>query len=253
MLPGAGAGLRSTALSAQPARTTRLTRQPLHPLLADRARLSGCLIDMGGVLVDEHRTWRRWQTIALAELRASGVDVDRTAFVRALRQGIAERRPRITRAVLIEMGGDEALAARVRARVANQDHPLTDAAAGLARLAARVPLVLVANQELHARALLERVGLDRHFQALLLSAEIGVSKPDPAIFERGLAALGADASRVAMVGDRLDFDVGPARQLGLLAVRIRRGPFCWQCPLDAAERPHRTFPNLLAAARWLAP
>lgn len=208
---------------------------------------------MGGVLVDKHRTWRRWQQIALAELRASGVPVDRAAFIRALREGIAEQRPRITRAVLVAMGGDEALAARVRTRVANHDRPLADTAAGVPRLAARVPLVLVANQDIHARALLEHAGLDRYFRALLLSAEIGVSKPDPAIFERGLAALDADPGRVAMVGDRLDFDVAPARQLGLLADRIRRGPFCWQRPLADSERPHRTFPNLLAAATWLTP
>ncbi len=80
-----------------------------------------------------------------------------------------------------------------------------------------------------------------------------MSKPEPAIFERALAVLGVGPERAAMLGDRLDFDVGPARQLGMLALRIRRGPFCWQRPTAPHERPHRTFPSLLAAATWLAP
>jgi HAD superfamily hydrolase (TIGR01493 family) len=232
-------------------RPRREQDRPLHPLLVDRSRLGVCLVDMGSVLVDEHLTWRRWQQAALAELRAAGVAIDRRALAAALRQGIAMRRPRITRTVLSELGGDEALARRVRDRVKNHDRPLADAAAALDRLSARIPVVLVANQGLHARALLEGAGLDRYFRALCLSAELGISKPDPAIFERALDGLELEPGQVAMLGDRLDFDIGPARRLGFLALRIRRGPWCWQQPLDADELPHRTFPNLLAAASWL--
>jgi len=208
---------------------------------------------MGSVLVDERRTWQRWQRIALLELQAAGLSVDPRTLRRALREGIAARQPRVTQAVLRDLGADEALSARIRARIENADRPLADAATALERLSNQVPLVLVANQGLHARALLEQAGLGRYFQTLLLSAELGVSKPDPAIFRRGLAALDASPDRVAMIGDRLDFDIGPARQLGLLALRVRRGPFCWQQPLTPQECPHRTFPSLSAAAVWLAP
>jgi FMN phosphatase YigB (HAD superfamily) len=250
--------LARAATTARPAsdrapRPGRSVVNPQHPLLGDRTALAGCLVDMGSVLVDEHDTWRRWQQIALRELRAAGIGVDRLTLRRALREGIATRQPRVTQAVLRHLGADEAVPARIHAQVENADRPLPDAAAALERLSRQVPLVLVANQGLHARALLEQAGLHRYFRTLLLSAELGVSKPDLAIFERGLAALGTTPDRVAMIGDRLDFDIGPARQLGLLTLRVRRGPFCWQQPVTPEERPHRTFPSLSATAAWLAP
>jgi hypothetical protein len=39
----------------------------------------------------------------------------------------------------------------------------------------------------------------------------------------------------------------------MLAIRIRRGPFACQEPLNEGERPHLTFNSLTNAARWLAP
>ncbi len=111
---------------------------------------------MGSVLVDEQRTWQRSQCLALAELRAAGLAVEPAGLARALREGIATRRPRVTQAGLLDFGADPALAQRVRARAGNADRPIADAAVALARLASRVPLVLVANQGLQARPLLER-------------------------------------------------------------------------------------------------
>jgi FMN phosphatase YigB (HAD superfamily) len=111
----------------------------------------------------------------------------------------------------------------------------------------------VANQGLHARGLLVAAGLDRHFEMLLLSDEIGVAKPDERIFRMALDVFKLKPERVAMLGDRLDLDIEPSRHLGMLAIRIRRGPFASQEPLRDDERPHLVFNSLANAARWLAP
>ena len=56
-----------------------------------------------------------------------------------------------------------------------------------------------------------------------ISAEIGVEKPSPAIFERALRDAGSPpAERVAMVGDRLDRDIAPTKALGMRTVWVLR-------------------------------
>jgi HAD superfamily hydrolase (TIGR01509 family) len=53
----------------------------------------------------------------------------------------------------------------------------------------------------------------------------GVAKPDPAFFARIVEEAGAPPEEIAYVGDRVDNDVEPARQAGMLAVHLRRGPW----------------------------
>ena len=53
----------------------------------------------------------------------------------------------------------------------------------------------------------------------------GVAKPDPAFFERIATELDLRPAEVAYVGDRLDNDVRPAAEAGLVAIFVRRGPW----------------------------
>jgi HAD superfamily hydrolase (TIGR01549 family) len=58
------------------------------------------------------------------------------------------------------------------------------------------------------------------------SASLGVKKPDPRFFERVVELAGVDqAQEVAYVGDRVENDVLPALEAGLVAVHVRRGPW----------------------------
>jgi FMN phosphatase YigB (HAD superfamily) len=61
---------------------------------------------------------------------------------------------------------------------------------------------------------------------LVLSAErMGAEKPSPYFF-RGLArAADVQPNEVAYVGDRVDNDVAPAKEAGLVAVFVHRGPW----------------------------
>src|SRR2546426_4352090 len=55
-----------------------------------------------------------------------------------------------------------------------------------------------------------------------ISAEVGVDKPDPALFRFALREADAEPERVAMVGDRLDRDIAPTKELGMRTVWMLR-------------------------------
>jgi HAD superfamily hydrolase (TIGR01549 family) len=48
----------------------------------------------------------------------------------------------------------------------------------------------------------------------LSSTEVGLEKPDPAIFQLALSQSGCEPPQAVMIGDRLDNDIRPARLLG---------------------------------------
>jgi HAD superfamily hydrolase (TIGR01509 family) len=84
--------------------------------------------------------------------------------------------------------------------------------------------VLVSNCGPDTRVLLDRLRLDAEFDALILSFEVGVRKPDPVIYEAALAAVGGDASEAMFVDDQADYCDG-ARALGIdTRLIIRPGP-----------------------------
>ena len=76
----------------------------------------------------------------------------------------------------------------------------------------------------YQRRKLATVGLGDAFAATVFSGDLGVAKPDPAIFLAGVAALQTDPATAVYVGDRWDIDVLGARGAGLPAVWLdRRG------------------------------
>ena len=69
---------------------------------------------------------------------------------------------------------------------------------------------------------LEAVGLADRFDPLVVSGEVGVRKPDPAIFDIALAAARAPAAATWFVGDNLWHDVPGATEVGIRALWLNR-------------------------------
>jgi HAD superfamily hydrolase (TIGR01549 family) len=67
--------------------------------------------------------------------------------------------------------------------------------------------------------------LRAHVEFVGSSARWRVEKPAPAFFERVAEEAGVDPAKIAYVGDRVDNDVGPALEAGMVGVHIRRGPW----------------------------
>ncbi|MEW6745282.1 MAG: HAD family hydrolase [Planctomycetota bacterium] len=84
-------------------------------------------------------------------------------------------------------------------------------------LARRFSLALLSNywmvEPIHEA--LHRNDLARHFKAVLVSAELGVVKPHPALFREVLARLGLSAGEVLFVGDNRAADIAGAAALGM--------------------------------------
>jgi putative hydrolase of the HAD superfamily len=94
----------------------------------------------------------------------------------------------------------------------------------LQRRGVRMGLVTNGGADMQ-RAKITALGLERYMSAIVISAEAGVRKPDPAIFSRALAALGCAASDTWFVGDHPDLDVRGAHGAGLTPFWVRTGAF----------------------------
>lgn len=107
------------------------------------------------------------------------------------------------------------------------------------------PLALVADGPVGTfRNVLGHHGLYPLFDALAISGEVGVEKPQPAIFHHALQQLGiapSDYDRVIMVGNNLERDTKGANQLGLISVWLDWAPRRSKIPADQTEAPHFTL------------
>jgi putative hydrolase of the HAD superfamily len=72
------------------------------------------------------------------------------------------------------------------------------------------------------REKLATAGLDEYFDVVVVSAEFGVAKPDPSIFEHALSLLGSDPEHAVMIGDSLTRDIDGAAAAGLKGVWVNR-------------------------------
>jgi putative hydrolase of the HAD superfamily len=195
--------------------------------------LQAVLFDWGETLV--HFEWDHGLLAAghAAGLDAIGRGEEAEAFTERFRaerlaalfeEGAAERLdyPEELRALLGEVGDDEldrfldaehAAWAPARALV-DSAHALLETLRGRS-----LRLAVVANTwpdpARLVRREIEELGVAERVDRIVLSGEVGVRKPSPAIFERALAELGIDPLEALFVGDRLSDDVAGAAAVGI--------------------------------------
>jgi putative hydrolase of the HAD superfamily len=101
--------------------------------------------------------------------------------------------------------------------------PYPEVPGALARLRAHgARLAVVSNWDVSLHDVLERTQLRPLVDAVVISAELGVAKPDPAIFRTALERLGTPAAGALHVGDSVEHYVAGARAAGLEAVLVAR-------------------------------
>jgi putative hydrolase of the HAD superfamily len=111
----------------------------------------------------------------------------------------------------------EALLASLRFR------PYPDAAPALGRLRLLgIRSAVVSNWDVSLRGVLAEVGLGGLVDQIVVSAEVGAKKPDPAIVETALRRLRCPAEKALLVGDSPETDVAGAQAAGVRAVLVDR-------------------------------
>jgi len=70
--------------------------------------------------------------------------------------------------------------------------------------------------------LLEKHGLDKHFDAVVVSGAINKRKPSPKIFQKALRKLDVSAENAVFVGDTADADIIGAKAAGMKTIFIER-------------------------------
>jgi putative hydrolase of the HAD superfamily len=146
-------------------------------------------------------------------------------------------RPAVWDQALVTLGVEDPMMAGAMAEMyiesQRRGHRLIEGAADLVRsLHGRRRLGLLTNGPADIQHLkFEGTGLADFFDAVVISGEVGVGKPDPAVFAEVLDRLGATAETAVMVGDSWERDVVGARQVGMAAVWVAGGR---PRPADAA-------------------
>jgi 2-haloalkanoic acid dehalogenase type II len=116
----------------------------------------------------------------------------------------------------------EALADALYRTMLDQWVAYAESPAVLDALRARgLKIAVLSNVGIDPRAVLARTGLHGRYDAAVFSYEVGIVKPDPAIFRMAAERLGLDPHEVLMVGDSVEDD-GGAAHLGMRTLILPR-------------------------------
>jgi putative hydrolase of the HAD superfamily len=222
------------------------------------------LIDLDDTLIDySSGVDASWESVCAAAAVRAGVEADAlvTALVEARRwfwsDPVRQRRERlnmvaawgkIAARALAACGCADAVALSMaedyaeRRRQAMRLFP--DAMAALEHFrAAGAALGLVTNGDARQqRDKIERHGLGRFFDVIVIEGEFGAGKPDAIVYRHALTALGSRAVEAMMIGDHLENDVDGAQRLGMQGIWLDRAGD--GLPAGCAIRPHRIIRGL---------
>lgn len=210
-------------------------------------RLRAVVFDVGETLYSEERAWGAWADWLGISPRTLGAALGATLALRADHRTAFE---------LIRPGFDFRAEQAARAAAGCPDDPseLYDLAPGArecldALRAAGLRVGVAANQPSTVAPLLDE--LLEPDELAGISEDWGVAKPDPVFYARVIEAVGLAPEEIAYVGDRVDNDVVPAADAGMVAVHLVSGPWgvvqaAWPEAARAAIRV-RTLPEVAEA------
>jgi HAD superfamily hydrolase (TIGR01549 family) len=103
---------------------------------------------------------------------------------------------------------------------------------------------ILGQYEMELKYLLEKNDLLKYFSFKNTQDEFSITKPDPRYFKQVLKKAGVMPEESIMVGDRIDKDIIPAKQIGMTTVRIRTGLHWNQEPRTPDEIPDYEYDSV---------
>ena len=217
-------------------------------------RYAGVLFDVDETLYDrrgaQHRILRDlvaqlpelFGGLTQNEVEAAWAESDRQTADHAMTTTSIEASRDARSALLLKLlGRPEARARAVSAAYVEAYRrtaaPIAGAAETVRRCARHLPVGIVSNAfpdvQYHK---IDSLGVRELFRCILLSEEVGVRKPAPAIFAEGCRLLGTAPGETLYVGDSYGNDVVGARDAGLVS--------CWFNPGGAPLEPGNARPDV---------
>ena len=215
-------------------------------------------LDIGWTLEDETDAQAHRARSAVAALARRGITVTPERILDFQEEGAAEMAPSVFAYALRRISPRDIAGAVEAESEWNKDllHLYPDARPTVEALHRRATLGIIANQSAGARERMERYGVAHLFATVHSSHDIGLAKPDTALFTSALVAVAGgagDARTVWMVGDRIDNDIVPARALGWRTIWIRRGYNRFRRPTRPEEMPDVSVDTLSEIPAIVAP
>jgi FMN phosphatase YigB (HAD superfamily) len=207
------------------------------------------LLDAGGVILDEtahEKEHARIITAIIAETHA-GYAVD--DYWRDAERAVQSFCPEVYQFVLWKnLQQDRELFEKAKERHLAQwktNRPPLLMMAGLAgeivKIAERFAIGLAGQYGRDILDLLEQEGVLERLKYRVTQDDFAITKPDPRYYEQICERIGVAPSSCIMVGDRIDKDITPAKQLGMKTIRIRGGLHSNQQPRIPFEIPDVTL------------
>ncbi len=205
--------------------------------------VSTVLLDAGGVIVDESPQEARHAEIVSRLLSDCVPGYSQRTYWQDMEEAVASYCPSVYQFILWKhLKPDREVFERLRGRHREL------------YLATCPPLVPHADLEPELRVISQRfkIGIAGQYGGELLDTlgqyslldffswrltqdDFDLTKPDPRYFEQIIGAMGIEAGECIMVGDRIDKDIIPARQLGMRTILVRMGIHKHQQPRIPAE------------------
>jgi putative hydrolase of the HAD superfamily len=208
------------------------------------AKLRGVIFDYGSTLITFDGDWAEVRTLAhralLETLQNDGVVLRESSFLDRLarkfdendRQRLADHIETTATAVLVETFQAEGVTPQPLSRIQRalramytvyESHwklfPQTHAALRKIRaLGLRLAMLSNAADEDNVRRMMAGHRLEQYFDPVVISAAIGIRKPDERAFQPVLKAWGIPAREIAMVGDQLGMDILGGKNLGMRTI-----------------------------------
>lgn len=163
----------------------------------------------------EEDSFVRWRAVSAAHWRR---------FERGELSFLDQRRARVRDFLRTQLTDPEADAAFEPYRVTYEDAwSLVPGCARFLERTAHLPKVIVTNGEREQQLRkIQKCGISDHIVAAMTPMDCGHWKPSHGIFLAALGQLNLEPNRCLMIGDDLERDIRPAKELGMDAFHVER-------------------------------
>ncbi len=198
-----------------------------------RTVFRGLLLDLDDTLFDRRAAFDRWADGVAAIQLGRALEPDERETLHELdRRG---HRSRVSFAEDARQLGIEVDPGRFPFQLAEHIVPEPDVQATLTELARSRRIAIVTNGGAAQRLKLQKLGLDTIIRTVMVSEELGFTKPDTRMFQHAIKWSELRPEQLLFVGDEPVIDLAPAASLGMATAWRARA--AW--PVELAPPTHR--------------